>query len=156
MILNFELFMNFELWALTCSSFILDLLVLFQLKDLKRQLKTERKRADQIQQRLQDFLLESKARQSMLKSCSCLCNRGYFSSANLLSCLFKMHGRDMMMDVLLCTNIVPPVYIWSSYYLTTFALFTGWDIIPYYVNKLFLLTLRNWVFVPVYISMWHS
>ena len=37
---------------------------LFQLKDLKRQLKTERKRADQIQQRLQDFLSESKTRQS--------------------------------------------------------------------------------------------
>ena len=36
----------------------------FQVKDLKRQVRLERKRADQLQQKLQETLSESRAKQS--------------------------------------------------------------------------------------------
>jgi len=36
---------------------------MFQLKDLKRQLQAERKRADKLQEKLQEFLSDSRSRQ---------------------------------------------------------------------------------------------
>ena len=41
---------------------------MFQVKDLKRQLKLERKRSEQLQQRLQEALSESRAKQSKFRN----------------------------------------------------------------------------------------
>ena len=62
--------------------------LLLQVKDLKRQLKGEQKRADQLQTKLQDFIQEIKVKQSKQLDCLSLednCALSTYKNAIVLS-----------------------------------------------------------------------
>ena len=60
----FTIVESIVLWLLTCQSVAFQYMhvtvLVFQLKDLKRQLHAERKRAEKLQERLQEVLSDSK------------------------------------------------------------------------------------------------